>query len=91
LKAKELGVDPPELKDLPDQPPELHTVLPLFRRLSARRPYEQGIPLPIKHSEMLALIQVEGRRAGRWEIEAIELLDTIFLSEQSKARQLASR
>lgn len=86
LAAKRAGEDPPELK-IPEPPPELHTVLPLFQRLTARRPYEQGIPLSIPYREIEALCNLEGRKLQRWEIECIDLLDTIFLKVAAKARK----
>lgn len=57
-------------------------MLPVWRRLSARRPYEQGVALPIRHSEIEAFCRLSGTRLRPWEVEVIEILDTAWLAAQ---------
>lgn len=65
---------------MPPQPPELHFILPLFYRLSARRSFEQGVPLAIRHSEIEALLRLERVQLKPWELDALEILDGAWLA-----------
>jgi hypothetical protein len=82
--AKRSGAIVPEL-DLPPPPPELHFVLPVYYELAARRPYEQGVPLPITHMEIWAYCQLTRTRLREWELEAVKLLDRLWLTAMRKA------
>ena len=69
-----------ELLDLPPRPPELHLVLPLFHHLSARRPMEQGVPLPIRDSEIEAYCRIAGLRLSHADLEWLYTLDREWLT-----------
>jgi hypothetical protein len=83
MVAKRQGKDPEALK-VPPPPPELHYILPLFHRLSARRPMEQGVALPVPFSEIEARMRLERRHLKAWELDALEILDAAYLQSVHK-------
>ncbi len=63
-------------------PDELRYVWDMFTRLSRRRAYGFG-PNPISYNDVHALAQLERIELNGWEIEAIELLDDLWLSTRN--------
>ncbi|RVT96245.1 hypothetical protein EOD42_14125 [Rhodovarius crocodyli] len=68
----------PEL-DLPPPPPELHFALPAFRDLCNRRPFSQGVPLPLPATEILAWSQLTGQRMTQRDFTLVTVLDHAWL------------
>lgn len=54
-------------------------MLPVFYDVGSRRPYTQGVPMPITHVEILAWQQLHGVRLKDWELEALKVLDRCWL------------
>lgn len=74
---------------LPALSPAAEVTWQAFARLSARRAGGFG-PAPLQWSEIRAFQDVTGIRLAPWQIEAIEVLDRLFLVEHSAARKRGS-
>lgn len=59
-----------------------------FLRLSRRRDWSDwGAPRLIKHTEIVAFQQLTRIRFAPWEIDLIEILDGVYMTVQSEARE----
>ena len=86
--AKDQGAPREVWADLetPKAPVELHFVLPMFRRLSATRPYTEAGPLAIPDSAILVYGQLRQQPVRPEDVELLEILDAEWLTVMRGAR-----
>lgn len=75
-------------------PPLPHVVVYLwriFRRLSNRRGGTGAGPAPISWEAIRAFQHLTGTALAPWEVEIIEELDAIYLSEMAKSLNASSQ
>lgn len=82
---RQTGVKAPELSALKQIDPAVDHLWTWFARLGRRRPSGR----PITWSEMASFFALNGIRPQKWEVEALEALDDLYI--ETKADNRASR
>lgn len=73
---------------LPYLPREARAIWTKFLRLSRRREWSDwGSPCLIKHSEIVAFQRLTGAQFTPWEIDQIEILDSVYISVIGSQRE----
>lgn len=78
---KTLKRTPDALKDAPKPPPELVDLWGFFVAL------KNSSDGPISYTEIQAYAELTGNDLAPWEVEAIKMLDQVFIREQAKQWQ----
>lgn len=76
---KSKGIERSPDDDLPGCPLELDYLWREFLRMSARRPYTVGSPLPVPFREIQAFAQLHELNYEVWELEVLEELDSLAI------------
>jgi len=80
---------PKELAEAKPMPESLRRVWPIFLDLAATRPYEQGVPLPIRETEIMAWCANRGRRLSFGTLQALRMLDAAWIRVMTRAAKAA--